>query len=198
MATSSVLDQAIARSLGSAPGATVKLSQLAGAPGGTPSDDVLDSAISRALGQKPPAAPVDKSWAAAQYPQLERDEGSRTLYNMTAAMAGQKMATPADQEQFEQGREAGFESAGATALTSIGGELLASKALIQVAGRDPATGRFMAGLATKEGPSLLSQGMKAVQAAGEAHPLVKQALIQGLTVLGAGKIAHALGWLEGK
>jgi len=77
----------------------------------------------------------------------------------------------------------------------LGGELLAAPKLLQVAARDPATGQFVRGLATKEGPSLLAEGVQAVKAAGEAHPLVKQALIQGLTMLGAGKIAHLLGWL---
>lgn len=119
----------------------------------------------------------------------------RTLMNMTRAMSGQPYDNPEDQAQGEKGQEAGFKAAGVTALTSLGGELLAAPKLLQVAARDPETGQFVRGLATKEGPALLTQGVKAVQAAGEAHPLVKQALIQGLTMLGAGGVAKALGWI---
>jgi hypothetical protein len=135
------------------------------------------------------------TFAGNAFPELKNDPQSRTLYNMSAAMSGQKLATPEDEAIGQQGKQAGFVSAGVTALTSLGGELLAAPKLIQIAARDPATGQFIRGLASKEGPTLLAQGVNAVRAAGEAHPLVKQALIQGLTMLGAGKVAQMLGWI---
>jgi hypothetical protein len=66
------------------------------------------------------------------------------------------------------------------------------------AGRDPATGRVLPWVVkatTEEGSSLAKAGIDAIQAAGDAHPLVKEVLKQGLTMLGAGKVAHMLGWL---
>lgn len=137
----------------------------------------------------------DPTYAGNAFPELKNDPQSRTLYNMTAAMSGQKMATPEDEAEGEKGKAAGFESAGATALTSLGGELLAAPKLLQVAARDPATGQFVKGLATKEGSTLARQLLTATQAAGEAHPVIKQALIQGLGMLGVGGIAKALGWI---
>jgi hypothetical protein len=46
----------------------------------------------------------------------------RTLQNMTAAMSGQKMQTPADQAQFEAGKKAGAVSAAETTGGVLGGE----------------------------------------------------------------------------
>lgn len=39
------------------------------------------------------------------------------------------------------------------------------------------------------------EGLTLLKAAGEAHPLVKYAIIQGLTMLGVGKLAEMLGWI---
>jgi len=65
------------------------------------------------------------SYAGKAFPQLERDASSRTLYNMMAAQSGQKLATPEDQPIGEQGKAAGFESAGLTAAAgSLGAPAL--------------------------------------------------------------------------
>jgi hypothetical protein len=170
-----------------APQVTAQPSRLPGAP---PQVTTQPSKLPGAIPQRDWFADNDPN-----KPLSSADALSRTLSNMTRAMSGQPMENPEDQAAAEKGRREGFESAGVTFLTSLGGELLAAPKLLQVAARDPATGQFVKGLATKEGPTLLAEGMDALQAAGEAHPLVKQALIQGLTMLGAGKVAHWLGWL---
>lgn len=127
---------------------------------------------------------------------------SRTNANMTAAMSGQPMPNPEDQQGFDAGKEAGMESAAAQTAATIGGELLlaprAVAALSKVpAGRD-AAGRMLPWIVkttTEEGSSLAKAGFDALKAAGEAHPLVKQMIISGLGAMGAGKIAKALGWI---
>lgn len=145
----------------------------------------------------------DPSYAGNAFPELKTDPLSRTLYNITAAQSGQKAATPEDEAEGEKGQREGFESAGVTTLTTLGGELLLAPKAVQVlskvpAGRDPATGKMLPWVvktATEEGPSLAREGYQALQAAGEAHPLVKEVVKQGLIMLGAGKIAQKLGWL---
>lgn len=127
----------------------------------------------------------------------------RTLANMTAAMSGQQMPNPEDQPRFEAGKKAGMESAAVQTASTVGGELLLAPRAVQAlskvpAGRDPATGRVLPWIVkstTQEGSSLARAGFDALKAAGEAHPLVKAAILQGLTALGAGQIAHALGWI---
>lgn len=66
------------------------------------------------------------------------------------------------------------------------------------AGRDPVTGRVLPWVVkatTGEGSSLAKAGFDALKTAGEAHALVKQLIISGLSTLGAGGIAKALGWI---
>jgi|SRR5689334_18400984 len=127
----------------------------------------------------------------------------RTLMNMTRAMSGQRMDNPEDQAQAELGKEAGFKQAAIDAGLTLGGEFLLAPRAVQVlskvpAGRDPVTGQMLPWIvksAAEEGPSLARAGVQAIKTAGEAHPLVQQILIQGLTMLGAGGVAKALGWL---
>jgi hypothetical protein len=145
----------------------------------------------------------DPSYAGNAFPELKNDPLSRTLYNMTAAQSGQKLATPEDEAEGEKGKAAGFKAAAVDAGLMVGGELLLAPRAVQVlskvpAGRDPLTGQMLPWVvktATEEGPSLARAGVQAIKAAGEAHPLVKQLIISGLGALGAGKIAHALGWI---
>lgn len=145
----------------------------------------------------------DPSYAGNAFPELKNDPLSRTLYNMTAAMSGQKLATPEDEAEGEKGKAAGFKAAAMDAGVMVGGELLLAPRAVQVlskvpAGRDPATGRMLPWVVkttTEEGPSLAREGVTALKAAGDAHPLVKQMIISGLGALGAGKVAQALGWI---
>ena len=150
MATNpSVLDQAIARSLQS--------------PSGTvgQSGDVVGAAISRALGQKPPAAPPDMTYAGNAFPQLARDEQSRTLYNMMAAQSGQKLATPEDQAIGERGKAAGFTSAGITAAGGTLASLFAPSVATATAGTgvlNPAGEEILKDV-SQYGPSLIRQAL---------------------------------------
>jgi hypothetical protein len=151
------------------------------------------------------AAPTwnpDASTLTPVNPSAEYTRG-RTSMNMTRAMSGQQMDNPEDQAEAERGREAGFKAAAVTAATTGIGDLLlaptAAAALSKVpAGRDPVTGQMLPWIVKEtatEGPSLVRAGAQAIKAAGDAHPLVRQVLLSGLTALGAGKIAHALGWI---
>ena len=161
------------------------------APTSPPNQSPYDAMLAQVKARQ-----TQKAQAAAGTPPLSHEDAlSRTLMNMTRAMSGQRMDNPEDQAEAERGKREGFEAAGVTALTTLGGELLAAPKLLQVAARDPATGQFVRGLATKEGPRLITEAISATKAAGEAHPLVRQAIIHGLTLLGAGGVAKALGWL---
>jgi hypothetical protein len=149
-----------------------------------------------------PAITLDKSTLTPVNATPEYTRG-RTLANMTAAMSGQPMPNPEDQPTFEAGKQAGMASAAVQTGLTAGGELLLAPRAVQIlskvpAGRDPASGRILPWVVketTEEGPSLARAGVDAIRAAGEAHPLVKEVLKQGLTMLGAGKVAHMLGWL---
>ena len=147
---------------------------------------------------------IPPNYAGAAFPELANNPLSHTLSNMTLAMSGQKLTTPQDEAMAQKGKLAGFQSAATTAGITLGGELLLAPRAVQVlskvpAGRDPLTGRMLPWVtkaaATEEGSSLAKAGFDALKAAGEAHPLVKQMIISGLGALGAGKIAHALGWI---
>ena len=172
MATNpSVLDQAIARSLQN--------------PFGTAgqSGDVVGAAISRALGQKPPAAPPDMSYAGNAFPQLGRDPQSRTLYNMMAAQSGQKLATPEDQAIGEQGKAAGFESAGVTAAAGTLGALAAPSVAAARVGTgllNPAGEEILKDV-TQYGPSLLRQAL--------SNPVTQHILAK---VVGYGTLGYIL------
>lgn len=134
---------------------------------------------------------------------LSRVDRARTLDNMTHAMSGQPLTNPEDQAVAERARKDGMIAAAVTAATTGLGDLLLAPGAANVlskipAGRDPVTGRILPWVvktATTEGPSLAKAGYDAIQAAGEAHPLVRQVLAYGLASIGAGKIANALGWL---
>src|SRR6266478_3571893 len=145
---------------------------------------------------------LDFSKAEPINPTAEYTRG-RTLMNMTRAMSGQPMDNPEDQAVAERARKDGMIAVAVTAATTGLGDLLlaptAVAALSKVpAGRDPVTGQMLPWIvkeATTEGPSLARAGYQAIKAAGDAHPLVKQLIISGLGAMGAGKIAHALGWI---
>jgi hypothetical protein len=64
-----------------------------------------------------PIAPVTLDFSKAQ-PLPRRDPMSSVNANMTAAMSGQRMQTPEDQAQFEQGKKAGTISAASQMATS--------------------------------------------------------------------------------
>lgn len=167
-----------------------------------PSAVTLDKSTLQPAGGSSQPVTLDKSTLTPVNPSAEYIRG-RTLDNMTRAMSGQPLANPDDQAVAERARKDGFEAAATQAALTVGGELLlaprAVAALSKIpAGRDPATGRILPWVvktATEEGPSLARHGFDALKAAGEAHPLVKAAILQGLTALGAGQIAHALGWI---
>jgi hypothetical protein len=99
---------------------------------------------------------------------------------MTLAMSGQQaQMAPEDQEQFEQGKQAGMTSAALTAATgTLGGALGASsvgKAAgpLVPAGRD-AAGRMLPWIASQiqtQGPSLAKQGITAGVSLAQAHPI---------------------------
>src|SRR5215472_73336 len=167
----SVLDQAIGKALQNPSG-------TAGQTG-----NVVDAAIARALGQKPPAAPPDMSYAGNAFPQLGRDEQSRTLYNMMAAQSGHKLATPEDQAIGEQGRAAGFESAG---LTAAAGSLASLAAPSVTAARvgtgflNPAGEEILKDV-TQYGPSLLRQAL--------SNPVTQHLLAR---VVGYGTLGYIL------
>lgn len=55
-------------------------------------------------------------------PTKSQQDQTHTLLNMTAAMSGQKMQTPADQAQFEEGKKAGAVSAAETVGGTLGAE----------------------------------------------------------------------------
>jgi len=166
-----VLDTAIGRALQNP---TSTQSQ----PGG-----VLDAAIARALGAKPPAAPPDMTYAGNAFPQLARDEQSRTLYNMMAAQSGQKLATPEDQAIGEQGKAAGFISAGVTAAGGTLASLFAPSVATATAGTgvlNPAGEEILKDV-TQYGPSLIRQAL--------GNPVVQHLL--GRTV-GYGTLGYIL------
>lgn len=157
-------------------------------PQAIPADDWF---AANAPGKKQ-AAPMDKSYAAAQWPNLETDDFSRTLYNMTAAMSGQKLATPEDQAKGEKGKAAGFKSA---ALTAATGAIAAPLAAPTVGAEEVGTGildasgkEIMRSMASY-GPSVAKQVL--------AHPLAQMILKAAVGTGVAGSVLKALGLLGG-
>lgn len=105
----------------------------------------------------------DPTYAGNAFPELKNDRLSRTLYNMTAAMSGQKLATPEDQAEGEKGRAAGFKAAALTAASSTVGGVLSAPAVGTATvgtGILDATGQAITREAIKYGPSVATQAAR--------------------------------------
>jgi hypothetical protein len=138
-----------------------------------------------------------KSFAAQQFPQLQTNPTSRTLYNMTAAMSGQKQATPEDEEQAQAGRKAGFISGAVTAgMGALGGPLAAPTVTTESVGTGilNQTGQEIMREITKAGPSIGREAVKATLAWTARHPYVSMAAYEGLRRAGV-PVPNVIGWL---
>lgn len=141
----------------------------------------------------------DNDAAKAFLTQRQQDASSRTNMNMTRAMSGRAMSTPADQAQFDAGKKAGT-IAGASIIA--GGTLGAALAAPGVITEEAATGLLdefgepITREIIKQGPSLLGKGFQAATQWATAHPTLVKEIIKVGGIAGALKVFGTMSKLE--
>lgn len=161
-------------------------------------------AVTLDLSKAQPIATVKLDLSQAQpINPTHQERLDRTLYNMTAAMSGQRMATPEDQAQADAGYRDGMIAGGVQLLASTGLGALAAPSVVTKAGplvpagRD-AAGKFLPWVASQvseAGPSLARQGATAANDFLSAHPLAGEAIKRTLQGMGIGAGLHFLKYL---
>ncbi len=145
----------------------------------------LDFSKAQSIAQPANNSPVALDFSIAQpINPTNQQRLDRTLYNMTAAMSGQQMATPEDQAQGEAGRRAGTIAGGISILTGAAGGLLTPG--VQVA-------QETSSLLGPEGQPIIKEVLKdAPSLAGKGFQAIKNALPATATPDQVAKVAKIL------